>query len=77
VPAANDQLTEMKEAREQADQTAAKQTNYNKPVPELSEGTEVWLDGKNLKLAMVSPAPRIGFGCTRWTGVSSGNRPIV
>jgi len=52
VPAANDRLTEMKEAREQADQTAAKQTNYNKPVPELSEGTEVWLDGKNLKLAM-------------------------
>ena len=25
----------------------------------------------------VSPAPGIGFGCTRWTGVSSGNRPMV
>ena len=25
----------------------------------------------------LSPAPGIGSGCTRWTGVSSGNRPIV
>src|SRR5712672_1890902 len=27
--------------------------------------------------AFLSPAPGIGLGCTRWTGVSSGNRPIV
>src|SRR5712672_3780483 len=50
VPAANDRLMEMKEAWEQADQIAAKRTNYDKPIPEIPKGTEVWLDGKNLKL---------------------------
>src|SRR5712671_2017312 len=51
VPAANNRLVVMKEAREQADQIATKQTNYNKPIPEIPEGMEVWLNGKNLKLA--------------------------
>jgi len=52
VPATNDRLAVMKEAQEQADQIAAKRTSHDKPIPEIPEGTEVWLDSKNLKLAM-------------------------